>query len=507
MHSIQKFRTFRHRFQAGDFWASIVVFLVALPLCMGIAIASGVPPTAGLMTGIIGGLIVGLLSGSPLLVSGPAAGLAVLVWEIVQDSGLKALGMIVLLAGIFQLGAAVLRLGQWFRAVSPAVIHGMLAGIGVLIFASQFHVMLDDTPRGSGIANLISIPDSIFGGILDFSNGFLQHHFAAWVGTLTILTLILWNRYKPKKLTSIPAPLVGVFAGTLLASVLGFDINRIQIPNQFFSEFQWTTADVFRELWSWKILGEALAMAFIASAETLLSAAAVDQMHLGCQTKYDKELGAQGIGNILCGALGALPMTGVIVRSTANVQAGAKTRASTILHGLWILLFVSAFPSALRLIPTSALAAILVYTGYKLVDFAVIRRLGEYGKTEVLVYLVTLVMIVVTDLLTGVITGLVLALLKTLVALSRLSIKTEQEPAIGRVRLILSGALTFYQVPKLASILQKLPENTSLELDVGQVTYIDHACLELLASWEKRGGELHIRGRQMNGGLILKKTA
>jgi len=166
-----------HFFHSGDFWASIVVFLMAVPLCMGIAIASGVPPAAGLLTGII------------------------------------------------QLGAATLHLGQWFRAVSPAVIHGMLAGIGVLIFASQFHVMLDDVPRGSGIANLLSIPQSIFENILHFGDGITQHHLAAWVGALTILTMILWNRYKFKRLASIPAPLVGVLSGSLLAALLGLNIT------------------------------------------------------------------------------------------------------------------------------------------------------------------------------------------------------------------------------------------------------------------------------------------
>lgn len=496
----------RRLFHLNDFLASIVVFLVAVPLCLGIAIASGVSPTAGLATGIIGGLVVGSLSGSPLLVSGPAAGLTVLVWEIVQNSGIRALGVIVLLAGLAQIIAAVLRLGQWFRAVSPAVIHGMLAGIGVLILASQFHVMLDDAPRGSGIENLISIPQSIFGGVLHFGNGVMQHHLAAWVGALTILTIILWNRFKPGRLKSVPAPLMGVVVGSSLAAILGLDINRVKIPDAFFSTIQWTSPQMIIELWDWRILGEALAIALIASAETLLSSAAVDQMHSGPRTKYNKELMAQGVGNFLCGVFGALPMTGVIVRSTANVQAGAKTRASTILHGLFILLFVVAFPSVLRLIPTSALAAILVYTGYKLVDIAAIRKLREHGRSEVLVYLATLVAIVTTDLLTGVITGLVLATLRTLVALSRLSMQVEFQPQTRKAKLILDGALTFYQLPKLAAVLEKLPENVVLEIDVDNVTYIDHACLELLASWEKRGGELHIRGKSLPG-LALKKSA
>jgi MFS superfamily sulfate permease-like transporter len=165
-----------------DFGASVVVFLVALPLCMGIAIASGVPPAAGLITGIVGGILVGFLGGAPLQVSGPAAGLTVLVWQIVQEHGLSLLGVIVLFAGLLQFLAGIFKLGQWFRAISPSVIHGMLAGIGVLIFASQFHIMVDDQPRGSGILNLISIPEAIYKGIFPLDGS--VHHLAAMVGMI-----------------------------------------------------------------------------------------------------------------------------------------------------------------------------------------------------------------------------------------------------------------------------------------------------------------------------------
>jgi MFS superfamily sulfate permease-like transporter len=170
---------------ARDFLASVVVFLVALPLCMGVAIASGVPPAAGLITGIIGGILVGFLGGAPLQVSGPAAGLTVIVWQLVQQHGLAVLGIIVLFAGVLQLAAGLFKLGQWFRAISPAVIHGMLAGIGVLIFASQFHIMVDDKPRGSGIANLLSIPESVYKGIFPMDGA--THHIAALTGVVTIL--------------------------------------------------------------------------------------------------------------------------------------------------------------------------------------------------------------------------------------------------------------------------------------------------------------------------------
>src|SRR5512134_2771000 len=177
-----------------DFLASTVVFLVALPLCMGIAIASGVPPAAGLITGMVGGIVVGFLAGAPLQVSGPAAGLTVLVWQMVNDHGIAALGAIVLVAGLAQLLAGAARLGQWFRAISPAVIHGMLAGIGVLIFASQFHVMVDDRPRGSGIANLLSIPEALMKAFAPSEGA--THQVAAAIGLLTIVSLVLWTGLK-----------------------------------------------------------------------------------------------------------------------------------------------------------------------------------------------------------------------------------------------------------------------------------------------------------------------
>jgi MFS superfamily sulfate permease-like transporter len=203
-----------------DLFPSIVVFLVSLPLNLGIAIASGAPPATGVIAGIIGGIIVGFLAGSPLQVSGPAAGLTVIVYDIVQRHGMETLGVIVLLAGLMQLAAGLFKMGQWFRAVSPAVIHGMLAGIGVLIFARQFHIMVDDDPRGSGWANIISLPESLWRGIMPLDDS--AHHWAARMGLLTIVTIVLWNSFAPKKLKLVPAPLLGV---------AGLNVARVRAAN------------------------------------------------------------------------------------------------------------------------------------------------------------------------------------------------------------------------------------------------------------------------------------
>ncbi|HUJ36503.1 MAG TPA: SulP family inorganic anion transporter [Hyphomicrobium sp.] len=491
-----------------DFLASIVVFLVALPLCMGISLASSLPPTAGIVTGIIGGIVVGVISGAPLQVSGPAAGLSVLVWQLVQQFGTDMLGVIVLFAGLIQLVAGLCKLGQWFRAVSPAVISGMLAGIGVLILASQFHVMLDYKPIGTGIQNLMGIPTSLMNA---WSSG--DHHLqAAEIGALTIGTIIAWSLLAPKSWRLFPAPLMGAIVAIVAAAALGLsDINYVNVPDNFWSVAVYPTPDKLMRITEWPILLGAISIAFIASAETLLCATAVDQMHRGPRTKYDRELAAQGIGNSICGVLGVLPMTGVIVRSGANVEAGAVTRASAILHGVWLLLFVSVIPFTLRYIPTSALAAILVYTGYKLAYPKVVPKLLEFGKTEVFIYVVTIVMIVLTNLLEGVLVGLALSLLKLLYAFSHLEIRKEETPAENRVDLYLEGSATLVRLPKLAAELEGLKPGAQVHVHVNQLDYIDHACLDLLTNWDRQhsgtGGTLTIEWDELTRKYHQRRAA
>src|SRR5581483_3087900 len=360
-----------------DLLASVVVFLVALPRCMGIAIASGAPPAAGLITGMIGGLVVGSISGCPLQVSGPAAGLAVIVFELIQKHGLAMLAVLIMLAGLIQLVAGSLKLGQLFRSIAPAVIYGMLAGIGILIFGAQFHVMVDDKPRDNGLANLFSIPEAIAKGIWPQDGS--SHHLAALIGVTTIAVLVIWNNFAPKRVKWVPGALVAVIIATAAAQIANFPVRFVELPENLFTALRFPSPEALGRLLEPQFLFAAVALAFVASAETLLSAAAVDQMQDGPRTNYDRELRAQGVGNLLSGLIGGLPMTGVIVRSATNVGAGAKTRRSTMMHGLWLLIFVVALPGVLRLVPIASLAAILVYTGYKLVDPKNIRRLVQYG--------------------------------------------------------------------------------------------------------------------------------
>ena len=488
-----------------DALASVVVFLVALPLCMGVAVASGVSPMAGLVTGIIGGLVVGLIAGSPLQVSGPAAGLTVLVWQLVQHHGIAMLGVIVLLAGLLQLAAGLLKLGQWFRAVSPAVIHGMLAGIGVLILASQFHVMLDKKPIGSGMENFSGIPMAL----LDtFTSGGTSVQ-ACYIGLLTVALIVLWGMFAPKKLKILPGPLVAVVVAVIVSSVMQLKIKYIpdllanpDDINNFWTAIHYPTLDNLQQAFDKSILIAAVSVAFIASAETLLSASAVDQLHQGPRTKYDKELAAQGVGNAICGVLGALPMTGVIVRSTANVEAGGKTRASAFLHGVWLLLFAAVLPFTLSYIPVASLAAVLVFTGWKLAYPKAVPDLLKFGKSEVAIYLVTIVVIVASNLLEGVLVGLGLSILKLLQAFSHLEIRWDEDLVRNRVQLHLKGAATLIRLPKLAAALEEIRPGAEVHIHFEHLDYIDHACLDLLSSWEKQhevtGGTLVIEWEELS---------
>jgi MFS superfamily sulfate permease-like transporter len=464
-----------------DFTASIVVFLVAMPLCMGIAIASGVPPERGLITGIIGGLVVGLLAGSPLQVSGPAAGLAVIVFEIVRDQGLSALGPILILAGIIQVIAGILRVGGWFRAISPAVVHGMLAGIGVLIVVGQFHVLFDDRPLPSGLSNLMAMP----GQLLGLNNEPALTAFI--VGLITIGGMLAWEKFRPAAMKLVPGALVGVVAATLVAFFMGLEVARVTVPESIVGAIALPESGFWNQFLNPAIIATALAIAFIASAETLLSAAAVDRMHNGVRTDYNKELRAQGIGNLLCGVAGALPMTGVIVRSSANVQAGAMTRMSAILHGVWILGFVALLPWLLREIPMAALAGILVVTGVRLVSIAHVRHLfHSYGPLPAIVWAATLVMVVATDLLTGVLVGLALSVIELLPHLRRLGLKVgDRQDGDARV-ITLDGSATFLTLPKLSAKLDTIPATGALRLNMERLSHIDHTCAEMVKEWLQR---------------------
>jgi MFS superfamily sulfate permease-like transporter len=464
-----------------DTLSSVVVFLVALPLCLGIALACGVPPALGLISGIIGGIVVGALSGAPLQVSGPTAGQTVLVFDLVDKHGLGALGVTVIIAGLIQIMFGVFKVGRWFRAVSPAVIYGMLSGIGLLIIASQVHVMLDQAPRSAGLTNIAALPEALSKLFADSNN---SHLIALAIALQTLLVLNIWKWLDLGERLRVPAALPAIGLAVALAWFLNLPVKFVDIPNDFASSLSFPGMSSLSHLANHEIFLDAIALALIASAETLLSAAAVDQLHHGPRAHNDKELIAQGVGNMTAGIVGGLPLSGVVARSTVNIEAGAASRLSTILHGFWMLLIVILVPFALAIIPTASLAALLVFTGFKLIDVTVIKKLRAFGSRELLIYLSTVVMVVATDLLTGVLCGIILSLANLVYTMSMLKVQIRNDDANYTV--VLVGSATLLGVPKLTEALNKIPECASVTFEHSGLIFIDHACLELLTAFEKR---------------------
>lgn len=490
----------------ADALASIVVFLVALPLSMGLALVAGYPfenaAAVGLISGAVGGIVVGFLSGSPLQVSGAANGAAVMVAVFIKDFGFEAIGVIVIISGLVQILAGALRLGPIFRAVSPALIQGMLAGIGLLIFASQFHVMVDDVPPGTGqefggVINLWSLAEAVWKGVT-----MEAHRPAALVGLLTITMIVTWIEFAPKRLQVLPAPLIGVASATALAWFFELDLKFVPAPDNLLAAVSLPTTASLTRLHEAALWMAGLSLAFVAGAESLITATAVDAMQRHApRTKYNRELVAQGVGNLLCGVLGVLPVSGVIVRSSANVMAGGRTRLATMLHGAWILVFILLLPGVLKLIPVASLAAVLVYAGFKLIKVGFVKILWGQDRAEAGVYAATMVAVVATDVLTGIAVGVGLSIARLLYTFSHLEIVEERRD--DRIDIVLKGAATFIRLPQLAATLEELPQDTHVHVHLNQLSYIDHACLDLFMSWEQQfkaaGGELVLDWDALHG--------
>ncbi|WP_075779183.1 SulP family inorganic anion transporter, partial [Streptomyces acidiscabies] len=454
----------RRGVRKADLSASLVVFLVALPLCVGVALASGVPPELGLVTGIVGGLVAGALPGSGLRVSGPAAGLTVLVYEAVHTYGLHVLGVLVFAAGVLQLGLGALRLGRWFRGVSVAVVHGMLAGIGLVLVAGQVYALGDVGAPSDGLgrlAGLVELPGRADPGALS-------------VGGATLVVLLLWARWR-RGSGLVPAPLVAVVLAAAVTGGFGLDVRRVEVRGVWEAVRVPGLADVGR-LAEVGVVGTVVAFALVASAESLFS---VDRLHDG-RAEYDKELLAQGAGNVVCGLLGALPMAAVIVRGTAS--GGVRTGASRVLHGVWLLLFVVFVPGVLGLIPVAALAALLIHAGCGLLPVRQVRALWRTDRGEVLVLAVTAVAIVLGNLFEGVLIGLALAVAKTAWEISHVQVEIEDRGDGGLVVRVV-GHATFLRLPKLLDALEGLPGDREVRLELGGLRHVDHACAAALEGW------------------------
>ncbi|NUR86479.1 MAG: bifunctional SulP family inorganic anion transporter/carbonic anhydrase, partial [Nonomuraea sp.] len=468
--------TLRH-----DLPASLVVFLVAVPFSLGIAMASGAPLAAGLIAAIVGGLVAGTLGGSSVQVSGPAAGLSLVVVDLVQTHGWRATCMITLLAGVVQLVLGVFKAARAALAVSPAVVHGMLAAVGVILALAQLHVVLGGQPQRSALANLIELP----GQIAD-----LHGHKVA-VGLLTIAVLVVWTRL-PRRVKVVPGPLVALLVAAGTAWLFGWDVTRVDLSGSF---SEWGFPVLPGADWHTTV-GAVLLVAMLASVESLLCSVAGDGMHAGRRSDLDQELTGQGVANMVSGALGGLPIAGGIVRTTTNVRAGGRTRWSSILHGLWVLVFALGFGWAITLIPLEALAALLVFTGAQMVNVARIRKV--HGHREAPVYVATMLAVILLGLAEGVLAGLALAALMALRRLTWVTVR-KHEDQDGRLRVTITGSLTFLGVPRLTRELRAIPDGTPVDLDLN-IDFMDNGAFETVHSWrldhERMGGtvtldELH----------------
>ncbi len=474
-----------------DVMASIVVFLVAVPLCVGIAVASDVPAELGLVTGIVGGLVVGVLPGSSLQVSGPAAGLTVLVYEAVHTHGPAVLGVVVLSAGILQVALSAMRCGRWFRAISVTVVQGMLAGIGLVLIFGQAYTLADSAAPSGGLEKIGGLPRLVADIV---SGGAARSAFA--VGTGTVLVLVLWKRMTGRFSRMLPAPLAAVALATAAVAVSGLPVATVEVRGVIESVQPPGLGDFFL-LGEVAVLGTVAAFALIASAESLFSAAAVDRMHDGPHTDYNKELMAQGTGNAVCGMLGALPMTAVIVRSTANVQAGACTKLSRVLHGVWLLLFAALLPATLGIIPVAALAGVLVHAGAKLLPVRQLGPLWREYRGEAVVLIVTSLAVVVTNMFEGVLLGLLLAVVKTAWETSAIHVVVD-DGASPRIGVRMTGSATFLRLPEILDPLEALPNDRPIELDLSGLQHLHHACRTALTGWAQQHNEAgveHVRVR------------
>lgn len=485
-----------------DLPAGLAVFLVALPLCLGIALASGAPLYAGLLSGIIGGVVVAWVSGSQLAVSGPAAGLTTLVAaSIVSLGDYKVFLLAVIIAGFFQLLLGLLKLGSVANYFPSSVIKGMLAAIGIILISKQIPLALGYNQPDfwtSGFLKLFSFTN-FYGSIENFNQ-----HITAGAILITVISLFILFIFQlpvSKKIRIIPAPLlvvvIGVIANTIFTNAAsGFSLRQTQLVNIPLNIFSNITFPDFTKLFSnaeiWK---DGAIIGLLATLETLLCIEAVDKLDKHNRiTPVNRELIAQGIGNITCGLLGAIPMTAVVVRGAANVDAGARTKLSAFTHGLFLLLAVLLVPFLLNKIPYASLAAILLVTGYNLTKPKLFRNMWSLGLKQFLPFIITIIVILFTDLLAGVCIGLLISIY----FIVQNNFKAEYRitrtlhNGIETEYIKLNSNVTFLNKVKLRKALDDVQEYSVLIIDGSECNFIDYDILEIISEYENKAHDRHI---------------
>jgi len=477
---------------AADIPASVVVFLVALPLCLGIALGSGAPLFSGIIAGMVGGIVIGLLSGSSLSISGPAAGLtAIVAIAIGKMPAYEAFLLSVVIAGILQVILGFLKAGIIGDYIPNSVIRGMLASIGLVLILKQFPHLIGYDKDYSGDETFIQIDsNNTFSELINSVNNITP--FALIIGVVSIMILLVWDRpalKKKKFFKNLPGPLVVVVTGILINiffSIPGTrtSLNTSQLVNlpiatdfaSFSSFFMFPKWEYLNNLDVWTV---GLTIALVASIETLLGIEAIDKLDsLKRRTPANQELKAQGVGNIVSGLLGGLPLTSVIVRGSANVEAGAKSKFSAIMHGFLILLSVLFIPGLLNKIPLSALAAILIMTGYKLVKPSIFKEVYQKGWDQFVPFTVTLLAILLTDLLVGIIIGTLMALFSLIKSNFKSAVMVVHDDNKYLVRF--RKDISFLNKPIVKEKLESVPADAFVLIDMTRADFIDKDIIDVV---------------------------
>ncbi|MEM9835587.1 MAG: SulP family inorganic anion transporter [Bacteroidota bacterium] len=480
----------------SDLPAAVVVFFVALPLCLGIALASGAPLFSGLIAGIVGGIVVGALSGSQIGVSGPAAGLAAIVaTAITALGGYENFLVAVVIGGLLQIGFGLLKAGVIGYYFPSSVIKGMLTGIGIIIILKEipYFFGIDKNPEGDFAFNQVD-GETTFSELLNiFGNISLGPTLIAFVG---LGILLLWSQVLSKKakiFQLIQGPLVAVVIGIIyyLATkgnetweVASQHLVKVPVPTDFSSFLGQFSFPNFAVITDYHIWVTGFTIALVASLETLLCVEATDKLDPEKRvTPTNRELLAQGTGNVISGLIGGLPITQVIVRSSANIQSGGRTKASAIIHGFFLLTSVILIPNLLNMIPLSVLAAILLIVGFKLAKPANFKAMYDLGWMQFVPFMVTVIGIVLTDLLVGIglglLVGIVVILYKSYQNSHFLHLE-DKSNGVHRIKMTLAEEVTFFNKGAILKELDSLPENTFLELDVTKTRFLDHDIIEIL---------------------------
>jgi MFS superfamily sulfate permease-like transporter len=479
------------RTAGSDLPSAIVVLLVALPLCLGIALGSQAPLFSGIIAGIVGGIVIGSLSGSHLSVSGPAAGLTVIVASaILKLPTFEAFLLSVVIAGIFQLLLGFLKAGILGDYVPNSVIKGMLAAIGIILILKQFPHLVGYDKDFEGDESFASGDENTFTGLFHSFSYFSQG--AIIIGGISLLILIFWEQgfmKKQKLVKYIPGPLVVVILGVWINELLKQNYPAIALGTSHLVTLP--IAASAQELWSFVrfpdlhhinnplVWSTAVTLAIVASLETLLGIEAIDKLDPYKRvTPTNRELKAQGVGNMVSGLLGGLPLTSVIVRSSANYASGAKSKMSTIYHGIMLFVCVAFIPGILNMIPLSALAAILIFTGYKLAKIPLIREFYNKGWDQFVPFVVTIIAILFTDLLIGIVIGLIVGLFYMIRSNFRSSVLVVNDSNKYLVRL--RKDVSFLNKPIIKRKLEEVPENSYVLIDATRADFIDKDVIDVV---------------------------